>query len=60
MDRYERNGIITKEEQIKLKDAKVCVIGCGGLGGYSIEMLARFGVGKLTLVDGDVDRKSVV
>lgn len=54
MDRYDRNGIITKEEQVKLKDAKVCVIGCGGLGGYSIEMMARFGVGKLTLVDGDV------
>lgn len=58
MDRYARNGIITKEEQSKLVNAKVCVIGCGGLGGYSIEMLARFGVGKMTLVDGDVFNES--
>lgn len=30
------------------------VIGCGGLGGYVCQALARFGVGRLTLVDGDV------
>lgn len=54
MGRHERNGIITKVEQDYLKGVKVCVIGCGGLGGYVIEMLARFGIGHLTLVDGDV------
>ena len=58
MDRYERNGIITKEEQDKLKGMSVCVIGCGGLGGYVIEMLSRFGIGQLTLVDGDVFNES--
>ena len=31
----------------------VCVIGLGGLGGAVTEMLARIGVGHLTLVDGD-------
>lgn len=54
MHRYERNKIITSDEQEKLKKQKVCIVGCGGLGGYIIEMLARFGVGHLTVVDGDV------
>ena len=58
MDGYERNGIITKKVQDKLKSKSVCVIGCGGLGGYVIEMLSRFGVGQLTLVDGDVFNES--
>ncbi|MBC7326125.1 MAG: HesA/MoeB/ThiF family protein, partial [Moorella sp. (in: Bacteria)] len=39
--------------QLKLLKSKVAVIGCGGLGGYVIEMLARMGVGRLVLVDGD-------
>lgn len=30
------------------------VVGCGGLGGYVIEQLARCGVGKLIIMDGDV------
>jgi molybdopterin/thiamine biosynthesis adenylyltransferase len=37
-----------------LGKAKVCILGCGGLGGYVIEMLSRIGIGSLTLVDGDV------
>jgi molybdopterin/thiamine biosynthesis adenylyltransferase len=32
----------------------VCVIGCGGLGGYVVEMLGRLGIGTITAVDGDV------
>lgn len=38
----------------KLKDARVAVFGLGGVGSYAAESLARSGVGKLTLVDGDV------
>lgn len=53
-NRYQRNGIITNDEQTLMKQKKVCVIGCGGLGGYIIEMLVRFGIGNLTVVDGDV------
>ena len=37
-----------------LEGRKVAVIGCGGLGGYVLEMLARFGVGEITVVDDDV------
>lgn len=54
-ERYSRNiGTITVEEQNALMQKAVCVIGCGGLGGGIIESLARMGVGKLTVVDGDV------
>lgn len=55
MDRYSRNlTTISEEENNIIKKSKVCVIGCGGLGGYSIEMLGRIGVGNITAVDGDV------
>ncbi len=46
--------IVNKEEQEKFKNAKITVIGCGGIGGQTIEMLARLGVGELILVDEDV------
>ncbi len=55
MDRYIKNmNSITKEENKKLRDFKVCVVGCGGLGGYIIEMLARLGIGYISGVDNDV------
>lgn len=37
----------------RLRDAWVFVAGVGGVGGYAAEMLARSGVGHLTLVDAD-------
>lgn len=59
MGRYDRNyKTITLEEQEKLAKSKVCVIGCGGLGGYIIEMLGRIGVGYITAVDKDVFEES--
>lgn len=59
MERYERNMLtFTKEENDKFKDSKVCVVGCGGIGGYVIEMLARLGIGTITAVDGDVFQES--
>lgn len=55
MDRYQRNmSALSPEENQKLKDFHVVVVGCGGLGGYLIEMLARLGIGTLTVIDGDV------
>ncbi len=37
----------------KLARAHVMVVGCGGVGGYAIEALARTGVGRITVVDFD-------
>jgi len=55
MNRYSRNmNMLSKEENEKLKNFNVCVIGCGGLGGYILEFLARLGIGHLRAVDGDV------
>ena len=46
-------GIVTKSQQTRFKDAKVAVIGCGGIGGETISMLARMGIGELIIVDKD-------
>lgn len=54
-NRYERNrNTFTQEENEKFHGFRVCVVGCGGLGGYVIEMLGRLGIGHITAVDGDV------
>ena len=45
--------LVSTEEQEKFKNAKITVIGCGGIGGQCIEMLARMGIGELILVDED-------
>lgn len=37
----------------KLYRARVAVFGLGGVGGYTVEALARSGVGALDLIDGD-------
>ncbi len=53
-NRYDRNfNTISPGEQEILIRSHVVVIGLGGLGGGVCEMLARTGVGTLTLVDGD-------
>ena len=54
-ERYCRNANAFSENELKIiQEKSICVIGCGGLGGNVIQSLARFGIGKLTLVDGDV------
>lgn len=53
--RYLRNdGSVGLDGQLKLLRSCAAVIGLGGLGGYIVEGLARMGVGRLVLVDGDV------
>ena len=46
-------ALIGKENQDKLKKAKVAVFGLGGVGGHTVEALARAGIGHLVLVDYD-------
>ena len=53
--RYARNiPALTEAEWAALREKRVLVVGCGGLGGHIIDMLARVGVGFLRVVDGDV------
>jgi len=53
--RYLRSlGTVGWEGQIKLLHSTVAVVGLGGLGGNVVEGLARMGVGRLVVVDGDV------
>lgn len=57
--RYQRNiSTLSIEENESLKNYRVCVVGCGGLGGYVIEMLGRIGVGNIAAIDGDVFEES--
>ena len=52
--RYIRNvGTIGLEGQARLLQSTAAVVGLGGLGGYVTEALARMGVGRLILIDGD-------
>lgn len=46
-------GIVTKSVQERFRDAKITVIGCGGIGGATTEMLVRMGVGNLKIIDKD-------
>lgn len=52
-----RHGI-SRGEQAALLDSTVLLVGAGGLGGYVLELLARFGVGRIVVADGDVFEES--
>jgi len=53
--RYLRNfGTLGWKGQLALLEGTVAVIGLGGLGGHVVEGLARAGIGRLVVVDGDV------
>jgi len=57
LDRYSRQVMLEEmgyEGQLKLKNAKVCVVGTGGLGNPITSRLAAMGVGTLRIVDRDV------
>jgi molybdopterin-synthase adenylyltransferase len=56
-DRYQRQRIlpaIGSAGQDKIRAARVLLIGCGGLGCSSADLLVRAGVGSITIVDRDV------
>lgn len=49
-----RTQLLMGDEQVvKLMKANVLVVGLGGVGGICAEMIARAGVGKMTIVDAD-------
>lgn len=57
----DRTKLLVGEDGIqKLENAKVVVVGIGGVGGYVCEMLVRAGIGSLTFVDfDDVDETNI-
>ena len=58
-ERYTRNlNALSEADCAALASAHVTVVGCGGLGGYVVESLARIGVGHLRVTDGDVFEQS--
>ncbi len=53
-ERYIRNiPALTEHECALLQQKTVAVVGCGGLGGHLVELMARIGVGELVVIDGD-------
>lgn len=49
-----RTELLIGEQGVqKLQNARVLVVGMGGVGSYCAEYIARAGVGKMTIVDGD-------
>ena len=51
-DQYSRTQLLLGAEAMeKLHHARVAVFGIGGVGGYTVEALARSGVGALDLPD---------
>ncbi len=54
-DWTERAALLFKEEGLeKLKNSNVLIVGVGGVGSFAAEFIARAGIGKITIVDGDV------
>lgn len=55
----ERTILMVGEDGVKkLANAHVLVVGLGGVGAYAAEQICRAGVGKMTIVDGDVVEKT--
>ena len=53
-DQYSRTQMLLGAEAMeKLHNSRVAVFGIGGVGGYTVEALARSGVGALDLIDDD-------
>ena len=46
-------GVLTTEEQEKLRKSCVVVAGCGGMGGASAKQLVRLGIGHVKIADFD-------
>ena len=55
MSWLERTELLVQKEGLeKLQKANILIVGLGGVGSFAAEFIARAGVNKMTLVDGDV------
>ena len=58
-EQFLRTAMLLGEAAVKkLREARVAVFGIGGVGGYTVEALARAGVGALDLIDSDTVSRS--
>lgn len=58
-ERFSRTALLIGENGVeRLKGSRVAVFGVGGVGSFTVEALARLGVGHLTLVDPDTVAES--
>ena len=54
MSWLERTELLVQKEGIeRLQNANILIVGLGGVGSFAAEFIARSGVGKMTIVDGD-------
>ncbi len=59
MSWLERTELLLGEGKLEiLKGANVLVVGVGGVGAYAAEMIARAGVGRMTIADADTVNES--
>ena len=59
MDRLHRTRLLFGDDAIKkLNNATVMIVGCGAVGSFAAEALARTGVGNIILIDSDLIEKS--
>ena len=58
-EQFLRTAMLLGEDAVKrLAKARVAVFGIGGVGGYTVEALARSGIGQLDLIDSDTVSRS--
>ena len=53
MQKYDRIKLLLKDDFTKLEDAKILLLGVGGVGGFCLDCLYRSGVKNITIVDFD-------
>ena len=58
-EQFLRTAMLLGEEAVeKLQKARVAVFGIGGVGGYTVEALARAGIGSIDVIDSDTVSRS--
>ena len=58
-EQFLRTAMLLGEAAVeRLRSARVAVFGIGGVGGYTVEALARSGIGQIDLIDSDTVSRS--
>jgi len=58
LEKYDRIKLLLKDDFVKLEDAKIILLGVGGVGSFCLDCLYRSGVKNITIVDYDIYDKS--